>query len=106
VSYFDNTYLQSDLDMFFRNFSPASVGKSPVLVSINGGGSFRILSSNASAEVGETGSIEPEETSGVGEDDWILEYAMTLTQPQPVMFLQVGGKQTGALTNVGFWSIS
>ncbi|KAF9467748.1 subtilisin-like protein [Collybia nuda] len=77
VSYFSNTYLQSDLDMFFRNFSPSLVGKSPALVSINGG------------------SVDPVEGSAFSEDGWILEYAMTLTQPQPVMFLQVGGPQTG-----------
>ena len=41
------------------------------------------------------GSIELDETSSVGETGYILQYAMTLVQPQPVTLLQVGGKQTG-----------
>lgn len=44
-----------------------------------------------------SGSLESDETTSVGEDGWILEYAMTLVQPQPVMLLQVGNKQTGKL---------
>jgi len=77
VSYFSNTYLQSDLDTFFGNFSPALVGKSPLLVSINGG------------------SIDLDPASDVGEDGWILEYAMSLAAPQPVQFLQVNNPQIG-----------
>lgn len=37
VEYTPQAYLQSDLDMFNRNFSSALVGKSPTLVSIDGG---------------------------------------------------------------------
>lgn len=76
VSYFSDTYLQSDLDIFFGNFSPSLVGTSPILVSIDGG------------------SIDIVAGSGVGEDGFILEYAMTLVAPRPVQFLQVGNNQT------------
>jgi tripeptidyl-peptidase-1 len=72
--------------VFFRNFSPALVGESPVLVSIDGGGFFQISVINICAQERESGSIEPVETSDFDENDWILEYAMTLTQPQPAMF--------------------
>ncbi|KDR80277.1 hypothetical protein GALMADRAFT_153925 [Galerina marginata CBS 339.88] len=85
VSYFSNTYLQSDLDSFFRNFSPSLVGTSPKLVSIDGG------------------SIEIGAESGVGEDDWILQYAMTLVQPQQVQLLQVGNQQTGETISFNEW---
>ncbi|KAF8155864.1 subtilisin-like protein [Crassisporium funariophilum] len=81
VSYYSNTYLQSDLDTFFGNFSPSLVGKSPELVSINGG------------------SIALDPASDVGEDGWILQYAMTLVQSQPVQFLQVGNQQIATSFN-------
>ncbi|KIM47038.1 hypothetical protein M413DRAFT_268272 [Hebeloma cylindrosporum] len=86
VSHYPLTYLQSDLDTFFGNFSPSLVGKSPTLVSINGGG------------------IEVGPTSDVGEDGWILEYAMTLVAPQPVQLLQSGSAQTsvGGITDISF----
>lgn len=37
VNFHPNTYLQSDLDLFFENFSPSLVGSSPTFVSIDGG---------------------------------------------------------------------
>lgn len=40
------------------------------------------------------GSIEVVESVGVGEDGFILQYAMSLVAPQPVQFLQVGNNQT------------
>lgn len=85
VSYYSNTYLQSDLDTFFRNFSPALVGKSPQLVSIDGG------------------SITLDATSSVDETGYILQYAMTLVQPQPILLLQVGGQQTGPIISFNEW---
>ncbi|PPQ78612.1 hypothetical protein CVT25_010576 [Psilocybe cyanescens] len=84
VTYYPDTYLQSDLDTFFRNFSPSLVGVAPKFVSINGG------------------SIEVDANSDVGEDGWILEYAMTLTQPQPVQFLQSGNAQIGPISSFSF----
>lgn len=40
------------------------------------------------------GSTEVVASSGVGEDAFILQYAMSLVAPQPVQFLQVGNNQT------------
>jgi tripeptidyl-peptidase-1 len=37
VEYTPQAFLQSDLDMFYRNFSPSHVGRSPNVVSIDGG---------------------------------------------------------------------
>ena len=37
VEYTPQAYVESDLDMFFRNFSPSQVGQRPVLNSIDGG---------------------------------------------------------------------
>ncbi|KAJ7909636.1 peptidase S8/S53 domain-containing protein [Mycena leptocephala] len=76
VSQAPATYLQSDLDSFFGNFSPSLVGKSPLFVSIDG---------------------------GVGEDDWILEYTMSLVEPQPVTMLQVGTLITGNFLSFNEW---
>ncbi|KJA23155.1 hypothetical protein HYPSUDRAFT_201701 [Hypholoma sublateritium FD-334 SS-4] len=85
ASFYSNTYLQSDLDAFFADFSPALVGTSPILVSIDGG----------------TIALDP--SSSVGEDDWIFEYAMTLSAPQPVQFLNVGSQQTGQFFSLNEW---
>lgn len=41
------------------------------------------------------GTIALDPSSDVGEDGWILEYAMTLAAPQPVQFLSVGNQQIG-----------
>ncbi|KAF8068813.1 subtilisin-like protein [Lyophyllum atratum] len=79
VSYYANTYLQSDLDAFFRNFSPMLVGKSPHLISIDGGKSTQ---------------ARQDQNTDVGETGYILQYAMSLVQPQPVQLLQVGNQQT------------
>lgn len=42
-----------------------------------------------------TGSTVLDQMSSVGETGYILQYAMTLVQSQPIMLLQVGGPQTG-----------
>jgi hypothetical protein len=43
------------------------------------------------------GTIALDDSSSVGEDDWILSYLMTLSDsPQSVQFLQIGNQQTGA----------
>ncbi|KAL0952091.1 hypothetical protein HGRIS_008726 [Hohenbuehelia grisea] len=75
VNFHPNTYLQSDLDIFFGNFSPSLVGKSPKFVSIDGG--------------------QLQDTS-VGEASWILQYAMALSQPQEVTFLKVGDQSVNS----------
>ncbi|KAJ7162741.1 peptidase S8/S53 domain-containing protein [Mycena crocata] len=85
VSQTPGTYLQSDLDTFFANFSPSLVGKSPLFVSIDGG------------------IVDAVEGTDVGEDGWILQYTMTLVEPQPVTMLQVGDMLTGNFISFNEW---
>ncbi|KAI0642913.1 subtilisin-like protein [Trametes meyenii] len=76
-------FLQSDLDMFFANFSPSQVGTSPVLVSIDGG-------------------VVQTRNQGFGlngESDLDLQYAFGLTNPQPILLLQTGDLIEGASFN-------
>ncbi|KAF5310892.1 hypothetical protein D9619_008189 [Psilocybe cf. subviscida] len=88
VSYYSNSYLQSDLDLFFGNFSPALVGSSPTLMLIDGA----------------LGTIALDASSSVGEDDWILSYLMTLSDsPQSVQFLTIGNQQTGSFFSINEW---
>ncbi|KAJ7053295.1 peptidase S8/S53 domain-containing protein [Mycena amicta] len=82
VSQAPATYLQSDLDTFFANFLPSLVGKSPSFVSIDGG---------------------TVNGTDVGEDGWILQYTMTLVEPQPVTMLQVGTLITGNFLSFNEW---
>ncbi|EJC98371.1 subtilisin-like protein [Fomitiporia mediterranea MF3/22] len=73
-------FLQGDLDLFFGNFSPNLVGVSPNLVSIDGG-------------------VDQTQQQGFddnGEADLDLEYAMALTNPQPITLLQTGDLVEGA----------
>ncbi|KAJ6489762.1 subtilisin-like protein [Mycena sanguinolenta] len=85
VSNVPNTYLQSDLDTFFANFSPSLVGKSPLLVSIDGG------------------IVDAVNGTDVGEDGWVLQYTMALVEPQPVTMLQVGDLITGGFISFNEW---
>ncbi|KAJ6562638.1 subtilisin-like protein [Mycena capillaripes] len=85
VSQTPSTYLQSDLDTFFANFSPSLVGMSPLFVSIDGG------------------IVDAVEGTDVGEDGWILQYAMTLVEPQPVTMMQVGTMITGNFLSFNEW---
>ncbi|KAJ7645116.1 peptidase S8/S53 domain-containing protein [Mycena polygramma] len=85
VSQTPATYLQSDLDTFFANFSPTLVGKSPLFVSIDGG------------------IVDAVEGTDVGEDGWILQYTMALVEPQPVTMLQVGTMITGNFLSFNEW---
>ncbi|KAF8965082.1 subtilisin-like protein [Flammula alnicola] len=78
VSFYSNTYLQSDLDTFFGN--------------------FRLL-----LLVLRLRTIALDPSSDVGEDGWILEYAMTLVEPQPVQLLQVGNQQIGQFFSLNEW---
>ncbi|KAI0775553.1 subtilisin-like protein [Trametes elegans] len=76
-------FLQSDLDMFFANFSPSQVGQAPVLVSIDGG-------------------VVQTDRQGFnlnGESDLDLEYAFGITNPQPILLLQAGDLVEGASFN-------
>ncbi|KAJ7203774.1 peptidase S8/S53 domain-containing protein, partial [Mycena pura] len=85
VSGISNTFLQSDLDTFFANFSPSLVGKSPLFVSIDGG------------------VVDVGNGSDVGEDGWILQYTMTLVDPQPVTMMQVGDPVAGDFLSFNEW---
>ncbi|KAJ7445217.1 subtilisin-like protein [Mycena galericulata] len=69
--------------------SPATylylVGKSPLFVSIDGG------------------VVDSVNGTDVGEDGWILQYTMTLVQPQPVTMLQVGDMLNGDFLSFNEW---
>ncbi|KAF8265790.1 subtilisin-like protein [Lactarius quietus] len=84
VEYTPQSYLGSDLDLFFQNFSLTQVGQRPILVSIDGG-----VVQNTTQNF----SIN-------GESDLDLEYAMVLTNPQPITLLQTGdGVQSASFDN-------
>ncbi|KAI0266070.1 subtilisin-like protein [Gloeopeniophorella convolvens] len=80
VEFTPQAYLADDLDLFFKNFSSSLVGKRPTLVSIDGG---VLQTSNQTFDDN-------------GESDLDLEYAMTLTNPQPITLLQTGDLIEGA----------
>ncbi|KAH8981731.1 subtilisin-like protein [Lactarius akahatsu] len=70
VEFTPQTYRSPDLDLFFKKFSSTQIGQRPTLVSIDG-----CKSPNSSVN---------------SESDLDLEYAMVLTNPQPVTLLQTG----------------
>ncbi|KAL1937832.1 hypothetical protein VTO73DRAFT_12852 [Trametes versicolor] len=76
-------FLQSDLDMFFGNFSPTQVGTSPQLISIDGG----------------FAQTQRQGFNFNGESDLDLQYAFGLTNPQPILLLQAGDLIQGASFN-------
>ncbi|KAJ7762293.1 subtilisin-like protein [Mycena maculata] len=81
AEYTPQAYLQSDLDMFNRNFSADLVGKSPIFVSIDGG----VL------------QTENQSLGYNGESDLDLQYAMSLvTSKQNVTLYQSGDIVQGA----------
>jgi tripeptidyl-peptidase-1 len=74
VEYTPQAYLQSDLDMFYRNFSPSHVGQKPNLISVDGG--F---------------AQTTEKDFGVnGESDLDIQYGQTLVGSLPITLFQVG----------------
>lgn len=74
VEYTPQAYVPSDLDMFFRNYSPQLVGDRPIFDSIDGG---VVQQTNMSFDFN-------------GESDLDLEYGMTLSYPQQVTLYQAG----------------
>ena len=70
MEYTPQSYMQTDLNMFFANYSPPLVGRSPIFNSIDGG----------------TLQTTNESFAFNGESDLDLEYAMTLVYPQQVRF--------------------
>ncbi|RFU29102.1 hypothetical protein B7463_g7233, partial [Scytalidium lignicola] len=83
VEYTPQSYVPSDLDMFFGNFSPPLVGARPTLDSIDGG----VIQTEAS-------SFDLN-----GESNLDLEYAMALVGPQQVTLYQVGDPIEGGSFN-------
>ncbi|KIJ32810.1 hypothetical protein M422DRAFT_265293 [Sphaerobolus stellatus SS14] len=83
VEYTPQAFLQGDLDLFFGNFSPSLVGKSPTFISIDGG----------------VAQTEDQSFDFNGESDLDLEYGMTLVAPQQVTLYQAGDLVMGASFN-------
>jgi len=96
VEFTPQAFLESDLDLFFRlvlclsycfpsnslvrNFSPSLVGVRPKAVLIDGA---VVQTTNQSFDFN-------------GESDLDLQYAMALTNPQPITLLQTGDLVEGA----------
>lgn len=80
VEFTPQAFLASDLDLFFGNFSPSQVGVRPIPILIDGA---VVQTTNQSFDFN-------------GESDLDLEYAMTLTDPQPITLLQTGDLVEGA----------
>lgn len=95
VEYTPQAYVQSDLDMFNKNFSTAIVGKSPNLVSIDGGTAF-VLVRGLRTLMRKIGVIQNVQTGFDfnGESNLDLQYAMNLVNfagyKQNVTLYQVG----------------
>lgn len=84
VEYTPQVYLQSDLDLFFANFSTNQVQRTPILASIDGG------------------AVGTAATTGYAfnaESDIDLEYSMALINPQKTTLYQVGDPLEGASFN-------
>lgn len=80
VEFTPQAFLTGDLDLFFTNFSTSQVGSRPILVSIDGG----------------VAQTQDQSFDFNGESDLDLEYAMALTNPQPITLLQTGDLVEGA----------
>ncbi|KAI0254130.1 subtilisin-like protein [Lactifluus subvellereus] len=80
VEFTPQAFLGRDLDLFFRNFSSTQIGQRPIVVSIDGG---VIQNRNQSPSFN-------------AESDLDLEYAMALTNSQPITLLQTGDLVEGA----------
>ncbi|KAF9561787.1 subtilisin-like protein [Agrocybe pediades] len=80
VAFTPQSYVPSDLDLFFKNFPSSQVGARPKTVLIDGA----VVKSS------------PQSFALNGESDLDLEYAMSLTYPQTVTLLQTGDEVEGA----------
>ena len=83
VEYTPQSYLPSDLDLFFANFSTSQIGNRPTLDSIDGGA---LQNTSQSFDFN-------------GEADLDLQYAMSLVYPQQVTLYQAGDPVEGASFN-------
>lgn len=92
MEYTPEAYLQTDLDMFFGNFSPTLYGRSPFMVSIDGGKSVCCIESY----IGLTprsgyAQTEYQGFSYNGESDLDLQYGMGLVGPSQIVTLYQAG---------------
>ncbi|MCJ1419206.1 hypothetical protein MMC32_005559 [Xylographa parallela] len=83
VEYTPQAFLQSDLNLFFANFSKFQVQKTPIFDSIDGG----------------VDQTTDQSFDYNGESDLDLEYAMTLVNPIKVTLYQTGDLVEGASFN-------
>ncbi|KAF8517279.1 subtilisin-like protein [Hysterangium stoloniferum] len=83
VEYTPQAFLQSDLNLFFSNFSPSLVGTSPTLISIDGG----------------VAQTTQQSFNFNGESDLDLEFGMALVAPLKVTLYQAGDLVEGASFN-------
>ncbi|KIM96701.1 hypothetical protein OIDMADRAFT_94140, partial [Oidiodendron maius Zn] len=78
VEYTPESYLPSDLDLFFKAYEPQAVGERPTFDSIDGGFLY------------DTGLNDTTAFSYLGEPSLDLQYSMALVYPQDVILYQVG----------------
>jgi hypothetical protein len=91
VEYTPQAFIQTDLDLFFQNFSTSQTLKSPKLISVDGG-----IPQNISRGFNFN-----------GESSLDLQYGMTLTNPQLVQLYQVGDLvEGGSFNNLSAFSCS
>ncbi|PSR80478.1 peptidase S8/S53 domain-containing protein [Coniella lustricola] len=83
VEYGFQSYLGSDLDLFFANYSTDLVGLRPTLASVDGGAPQSLI----------------QNFDFNGESDLDLEYSMTLVYPQQVTLFQTGDDEESASFN-------
>lgn len=97
MEYTPQAYLQPDLDMFFGNFSPNLYGRSPFVISIDGGKGvhYRQLYIGLTFHLGYA-QTEYQGFNYNGESDLDLQYGMGLVGPtQLVTLYQVGDMVEG-----------
>ncbi|KAK5119268.1 hypothetical protein LTR85_007882 [Meristemomyces frigidus] len=86
VEYAPESYLESDLDLFFKTYDPAAVGERPIFDAIDGGYLYDNIT-NVTA------------FNYLGEPSLDLQYAMSLVYPQKVVLYQVGDLAESNLTS-------
>ena len=97
MEYTPEAYLQTDLDMFFGNFSPSQYGMSPNMASIDGGKSVHCTETCIGLTF-QPGYAQTEYQGFEynGESDLDLQYGMGLLGPsQMVTLYQVGDMVEG-----------
>ena len=94
VEYGENSYLGSDLDIFFEKFSPQQVGRRPELVSIAGGKLWPLLCQVTAAEWNDAMAgylnYSTNNVKNNGEADMDFDLVMGLLPEQNVYLYQIG----------------